>query len=71
MRNWVSIKTFTDIKFDFFEGIDVNHNPVYDNLRYQQYRWDDRSLFYFINDDGELVVRIGSGHTYNNDASEG
>ena len=29
-------ENYTDFEVgvDFFEGIDVNHNPVYDNLRY-------------------------------------
>jgi hypothetical protein len=66
-------ENYTDFEVgvDFFEGIDVNHNPVYDNLRYQQYRWDDRALFYYVNDEGELVVRVNNGHTYDNGASEG
>lgn len=55
---------------DFYEGIDVNHDTVFENLRYQQYRWDDRSIFYYINDDGELVARINDGFTYSADSSE-
>ena len=55
---------------DFIEGIDVNHDPVFANLRYQQYRWDDRSIFYYINDDGELVARINDSYTYSANASE-
>jgi len=49
---------------DFFEGRDVNHELVYDNLNYEQYRWDGRSLWYYINDDGELVVRINGTYSY-------
>ena len=65
-------ENYTDFEVgvDFFEGIDVNHNPVYDNLRYQQYRWDDRAMFYYVNDEGELVVRLNSNYTYNNGDSE-
>ncbi|MCX6190647.1 MAG: 1,4-dihydroxy-2-naphthoyl-CoA synthase, partial [Flavobacteriia bacterium] len=36
MRNWVSIKTFTDIKFEFFEGIakiTINRPQVYNAFR--------------------------------------
>ena len=28
-----------EVGIDFFEGIDVNHDTVYKNLNYQQYRW--------------------------------
>jgi hypothetical protein len=60
-----------EVGVDFFEGTDVTHNPVFLNLKYPQYRWDDRSLFYYVDDDGQLVVRINNGHTYNNGDSEG
>lgn len=55
---------------DFFEGIDVNHNTVFENLKYQQYKWDNRSLFYYIDDEGQLVVRINSGYSYPSGLSE-
>jgi hypothetical protein len=55
---------------DFYEGLDVNHNPVFENLVYPQYRWDDRSLFYYVDEDGQLVVKINSGNTYDNGDSE-
>lgn len=55
---------------DFYEGLDVNHNPVFANLVYPQYRWDDRSLFYYVDEDGQLVVKINSGNTYDNGDSE-
>ena len=53
-----------EVGIDFFEGRDVYHNKVYENLRYEQYRWDDRAMFYYIDDDGQLVVRINNGYTY-------
>lgn len=55
---------------DFFEGIDINHNPVFENLKYQQYRWDDRSVFYYVNNDGELVARVNNGYEYTPGTSE-
>jgi hypothetical protein len=63
---------YTDFEtgVDFFEGIDVNHNPVYENLNYTQYRWDDRPMFYYINEEGELVVRVNEGYVYDNGSSE-
>ena len=54
---------------DFYEGRDVNHNIVYENLNYEQLRWDDRNLFYYINDEGELVVKINEGHVYDDNSS--
>lgn len=49
---------------DFFEGRDVNHKPVYDNLVYEQFRWDTANIFYYINDEGELVARVNQAYTY-------
>jgi len=49
---------------DFFEGRDVNHNLVYSNLTYEQYRWDNRSMYYYIDSNGELTAVIGQVHTY-------
>lgn len=58
---------YTDFEsgVDFFEGRDVNHNLVYPNLNYEQMRWDDRSIYYYLNNEGELVARIGQTYTYN------
>lgn len=65
-------ENYTDFEVgvDFFEGIDVNHNAVFGNLKYQQYRWDDRAIFYYVNDDGELVARINNGYEYTPGTSE-
>jgi hypothetical protein len=54
---------------DFYEGVDVDHEPVYKNMKYSQYRWDDRSIFYYVNNQGQLVARIFAGYTYPNDIS--
>jgi len=57
---------------DFTEGRDVNHNLVYDNLNYEQYRWDTKNIWYYVNDEGELVARINHKYTYDdNDSSAG
>lgn len=55
---------------DFYEGIDVNHNAIFKNLNYQQYKWDHRSLFYYIDDEGQLVVRVNAGYSYPDGVSE-
>jgi len=50
---------------DFLDGIDQDHNIVYDNLRYQQLRWDGRSLLYYIEPDtGTFVQLINEGYSY-------
>lgn len=50
---------------DFLEGIDASHNIVYDNLRYQQLRWDGRSLLYYIEPEtGQFVQLISEGYDY-------
>jgi len=50
---------------DFLEGIDANHNIVYDNLRYQQIKWDGRLLTYYIDPtDGQFIARISEDYVY-------
>jgi hypothetical protein len=50
---------------DFLEGIDANHNIVYENLRYQQIKWDGRLLTYYIDPtDGQFIVRISEDYVY-------
>jgi len=49
---------------DFFDGIKVDHEPEYENMYYTQYRWDDRSIFYYVDSQGQLVQRINQGYTY-------
>lgn len=54
---------------DFYEGRDVNHNLVYENLNYEQLRWDDRNISYYVNDEGELIARINHNYTYDENSS--
>ena len=49
---------------DFYEGRDVYHNIVYENLLYEQYRWDNRRIYYYVDADGQLVARINTKYTY-------
>lgn len=49
---------------DFTEGRSVEHELVYANIKYEQYRWDGRDIFYYIDDDGQLVVRINENYSY-------
>lgn len=50
---------------DFLEGIDENHDIVYDNLRYQQIKWDGRLLTYYIEPStGQFVQIISETYEY-------
>ncbi len=49
---------------DFFEGITADHEVQYDNLKFPQYRWDNRSILYYIDAQGQLVQRINQGYAY-------
>jgi len=59
-----------EVGVDFYEGVNVNHQQVFDNLKYPQYRWDNRSILYYVNAQGELVARINQGYTYPTGVSE-
>jgi hypothetical protein len=50
---------------DYLEGIDANHDIVYENLRYQQLKWDGRLLTYYVDPiDGQFIVRISEDYNY-------
>ena len=50
---------------NFLEGIDENHDIVYENLRYPQIKWDGRLLTYYIDPtDGQFIVRISEDYVY-------
>ena len=54
---------------DFYEGRDQNHEIVYPNLNYEQLRWDNRHLNYYVNDEGEFVLVFNEAHAYATDVS--
>jgi hypothetical protein len=50
---------------DFLEGLDINHDIVYENLRYPQIKWDGRLLTYYVDPvDGQFIVRISQDYNY-------
>ena len=50
---------------DFLSGIDEDHEIVNDNLRYPQFKWDNRSLTYFIDPvDGQFIQRLSETYVY-------
>jgi hypothetical protein len=58
------VDTFQDFEagVDYFDGIDSEHEILYDNLKYPQYKWDNRSLFFYVDSQGQLVIRINRGN---------
>lgn len=49
---------------DYFEGIQADHEKTFDNLYWTQYRWDDRNMLYYVDDEGQLVQRINQSYTH-------
>jgi hypothetical protein len=49
---------------DYLDGIDEDHELTYENLLWPQYRWDDRSILYYVDDDGHLTQRINQNYIY-------
>lgn len=54
---------------DLYEGRDVNHTIVYSNLNYEQYRWQDKNIWYYVNSDGELVASVNRKIEYDDGSS--
>jgi len=55
---------------DFLSGVDENHDIVYPNLRYQQFKWDGRNLIYYIDSNtGQFIQRISEGFVYEENIS--
>ena len=53
---------------DFFDGrLAVDHSRPYPNLVFDQYRFDGKNCYYYINANGELVVRINQAYAYSQD----
>ena len=43
----------------------VDHEQLYPNLRYQQFKWENRSLLYYIEEStGFFIQRISEAYTY-------
>jgi len=50
---------------DFFDGrLSSDHSRPYANLFFDQFRWDSRNMYYYINAQGSLVVRINRPYSY-------
>lgn len=58
---------FEDFEYgvDYFDGrLAEDHSRPFPNLKFDQYRWDNRNMYYYINDNGELVARINQVYNY-------
>jgi hypothetical protein len=63
----LSENDFTEFEYgvDFFDGrLEEDHSRPYSNLQWDQYRWDNRNMFYYINGNGEFVVRLNKEYVY-------
>lgn len=49
---------------DYVDNVNEDHEVLFDNLFFSQYRWDTRSIYYYVSDDGSFVVRINQKYTY-------
>jgi hypothetical protein len=44
--------------------MDANHNIINKSMGYSQYKVRPDDLLYFINEDGEMIVRINGTYSY-------
>lgn len=50
---------------DFFDGrLEEDHSRPFANLYWDQYRWDNKNISYYIDDNGIFVVRVNQAYTY-------
>lgn len=60
-------QNFEDFEYgvDYFDGrLAEDHSRPYINLHWDQYRWDNRNMYYYIDDNGEFIVRINKKYQY-------
>jgi hypothetical protein len=58
---------YTDFEYgvDFFDGRqESDHSRPYLNLHWDQYRWDNKNVYYYIDGQGNFVVRINQAYSY-------
>ncbi len=56
-----------EVGVDYFDGRNEDHIRPDTNLNPDQYRWDSRSIYYYLNAQGELVARVNKAYTYPSD----
>jgi len=55
---------FPGVGSDYFEGRNADHTLVNPSLNYEQYKWTAENMYYFLNDQGQLVLRINNTYSY-------
>jgi hypothetical protein len=54
-----------DYGVDYFDGRSAeDHSRPYANLHWDQYRWDNKNMYYYLDSDGNFVVRVNQAYTY-------
>ncbi len=54
---------------DYFDGrLETDHSRPHTNLHWDQFRWDNKNIFYYINDNGEFVIRVNQQYNYPSDS---
>jgi hypothetical protein len=56
-----------EVGVDYFDGRTTEHVRLDTNLSPDQYRWDSRSIYYYLNEEGELVARVNQTRSYPTD----
>jgi hypothetical protein len=55
---------------DFFEGVDATTRmPNYQGLKFEQYKWSADDLYYYVDGQGNLVVRVDFPYNYSEGAT--
>ena len=49
---------------DYFDGIDAARNQSFVGLNFEQYKWSADDLYYYVNGEGQLCVRINVPYNY-------
>lgn len=50
---------------DYFDGrLASDHSRPYPNLYFDQYRWDSKNCYYYIDSTGSLVARVNQNYSY-------
>lgn len=50
---------------DFFDGVDpVTKMPNYTGMNFEQYKWDSNDLYYYVDGNGMLCVRVDVPYNY-------
>ena len=49
---------------DYFDGVDAARNESFQGLNFEQYKWSADDLYYYVDGQGQLCVRINVPYNY-------